>query len=77
MEMVSASKMGKAERNARGFVPYSDKIQALLQVLQGVTQMLHNSMLEKRPVKKTGYLVITSDKGLVGAYNSHVLKKVS
>ena len=32
------------------------------------------SLLKKRPVKKTGYLVITSDRGLVGSYNSTVLK---
>ena len=32
------------------------------------------SLLQKRPVKKTGYLVITSDRGLVGSYNSTVLK---
>lgn len=32
------------------------------------------SLLEKRPVKKTGYLVITSDRGLVGSYNSTILK---
>jgi F-type H+-transporting ATPase subunit gamma len=30
----------------------------------------------KRPVKKTGYLVITSDRGLVGGYNSNVLRSV-
>lgn len=33
-----------------------------------------SSLLEKRPVKKTGYLVITSDRGLVGSYNSTILK---
>ena len=33
-------------------------------------------MLIKRPVKKTGYIVITSDKGLVGGYNSTILKAV-
>ncbi|KHF28261.1 ATP synthase gamma chain precursor [Anoxybacillus sp. BCO1] len=33
-------------------------------------------MLVKRPVKKTGYLVITSDRGLAGAYNSNVLRTV-
>lgn len=31
-------------------------------------------MLAARPVKKTGYIVITSDKGLVGGYNSKILK---
>ena len=33
-------------------------------------------MLDARPVRKTGYIVITSDKGLVGGYNSTILKAV-
>ncbi|MFH0153281.1 F0F1 ATP synthase subunit gamma, partial [Pseudomonas aeruginosa] len=33
-------------------------------------------MMVKRPVKRTGYLVITSDRGLVGGYNSNILKSV-
>ncbi|MHC9532928.1 F0F1 ATP synthase subunit gamma [Dellaglioa sp. L3N] len=32
-------------------------------------------MLQKRPVKKSGYLIITSDRGLVGSYNSNVIKQ--
>ncbi|ANK59872.1 F0F1 ATP synthase subunit gamma [Loigolactobacillus backii] len=36
-----------------------------------------SSMLQERPVKKTGYLVITSDRGLVGSYNSNVIKAVT
>jgi F-type H+-transporting ATPase subunit gamma len=36
-----------------------------------------SSMLQQRPVKKTGYLVITSDRGLVGSYNSSVIKAVT
>ena len=34
-------------------------------------------MLISRPVKKTGYLVITSDRGLAGAYNSNIIRAVS
>ena len=34
-------------------------------------------MLKSRPVKKTGYIVITSDRGLAGAYNSNVLRQVN
>ena len=34
-------------------------------------------MLTARSVKKTGYIVITSDRGLAGAYNSNILRKVS
>ena len=33
-------------------------------------------MLEKREVKKTGYILITADSGLAGAYNSNVIRKV-
>ena len=33
-------------------------------------------MLKTRPVKKTGYIVITADRGLAGAYNSNVLRQV-
>ncbi|MBT1022616.1 F0F1 ATP synthase subunit gamma, partial [Enterococcus faecium] len=35
----------------------------------------YNSMLLSRPVKKTGYIVITADGGLVGGYNSSILKQ--
>ena len=34
-------------------------------------------MLKTRPVKKTGYIVITADRGLAGAYNSNVLRQVN
>lgn len=75
MQMVSASKMSKAEQNAKGFVPYSEKIQDVVASIANGSDANH-PMLEKRDVKKTGYMVITSDRGLVGAYNSHVLKSL-
>lgn len=76
MQMVSASKMSRAEANAKAFVPYMDKIQEVVaNIAGGVTDASH-PMLESRPVKKTGYLVITSDRGLAGAYNSSVLRHV-
>jgi F-type H+-transporting ATPase subunit gamma len=37
---------------------------------------IDHPMLKARPVKKTGYVVITSDRGLAGAYNSNVLRRV-
>lgn len=74
MHLVSASKMNKAEQNARGYVPYSEKIQEVVSHIANSNPDVSHPMLEKREVKKTGYLIITSDRGLVGAYNSHVLK---
>lgn len=74
--MVSAAKLGRAERQAKGFVPYSEKIQEVVgSIANSYTDVTH-PMLTKREVKKTGYLIITSDKGLVGAYNSHVLRSL-
>ncbi|WP_226581407.1 F0F1 ATP synthase subunit gamma [Halobacillus litoralis] len=76
MEMVSASKLNRAEQNAKRFVPYSEKIQEVVgSIAQGGGDARH-PMLEARDVKKTGYLIITSDRGLAGAFNSSVLRKV-
>lgn len=73
--MVSASKLNRAERNAKSFVPYSEKIQEVVaSIASGGTNSDH-PMLKPRDVKKVGYFVITADKGLAGAYNSNVLRK--
>lgn len=73
-QMVSASKLNRAENNAKSFVPYMDKIQEVVaNVAHGASDATH-PMLQKRPVKKTGYFVITSDRGLAGAFNVNVLR---
>lgn len=74
MEMVSASKMSKAEENAKGFLPYSRKLKEIVTHIASNNTDAEHPMLEKRDVKKTGYLVITSDRGLAGAFNSSVLR---
>ncbi|MEW4353366.1 F0F1 ATP synthase subunit gamma [Streptococcus pneumoniae] len=78
MQMVSAAKLGKSEEAAKNFQVYAQKVRTL------VTDILHgdvvldsqNPMLIHRPVKKTGYIVITSDRGLVGGYNATILKSM-
>ena len=76
MQMVSAAKMNKAEQNARAFVPYSEKIQEVVASISKGDADADHPMLRKRPVKKTAYFVVTSDRGLAGAYNSSVLRAV-
>ncbi|WP_226671452.1 F0F1 ATP synthase subunit gamma [Metabacillus litoralis] len=76
MQMVSAAKLNRAENNAKAFGPYMNKIQEVVaSIANGSTDVSH-PMLESRPVKRTGYLVITSDRGLAGAFNSSVLRAV-
>ena len=76
MEMVSASKMGKAELNAKAFVPYSEKIQEVVSSIASNNTDVDHPMLKSREVKKTGYIIITSDRGLAGAFNSNVARKL-
>ena len=65
--MVSASKLTRSEQAAKDFQIYASKIRQI------TTDLLHselingssNPMLDARPVRKTGYIVITSDKGPV------------
>ena len=77
MQMVSASKMSRAELNAKSFVPYMAKIQEVVGAIASGTSDSGHSMLKSRPVAKTAYLVITADRGLAGAYNSNVLRAVT
>ncbi|MBP0725068.1 F0F1 ATP synthase subunit gamma [Bacillus sp. RG28] len=76
MEMVSAAKLNRADTNAKQFVPYMEKMQEVVgSIAKGVNS--RHPMLVTRPVKKTGYIVITSDRGLAGAFNSSVLRSVT
>lgn len=86
MQMVSASKLTKSEASSKKFQEYALKVREIVTHL-AATQLndiadsssnnddAYNMMLVSRPVKKTGYIVITSDGGLVGGYNSSILKQ--
>ena len=76
MQMVAAAKLNRAEMNAKAFVPYMEKIQEVTQSIAAGSNEVEHPMLLSRPVKRTGYLVITCDRGLCGPYNSNVLRKV-
>ena len=73
MQMVSASKLAKS------FQIYASKVRAITtDLLRGelMTSDTSNPMLIRRPIQKVGYIVITSDSGLKGSYNSSILKAV-
>lgn len=76
MQMVSASKLNRAEENAKSFVPYMEKMQEVVTSIASGSKDVTHPMLSSRPIKKTGYIVITSDRGLAGAYNSNILRHV-
>ncbi|WP_210128895.1 ATP synthase F1 subunit gamma [Staphylococcus sp. GDX8P102P-2] len=74
MNMVSSSKFRRAESNTKQFRPYMEKMQDAITAVAGADKNSRHPMLQQRKVKKSAYLVITSDKGLAGAYNANVLK---
>ena len=86
MQMVSASKLTKSEASSQKFQFYATKVREIVTHLTATQlndiasenprgDINYNSMLLSRPVKKTGYIVITADGGLVGGYNSSILKQ--
>ncbi|WP_416147758.1 ATP synthase F1 subunit gamma [Salipaludibacillus sp. HK11] len=79
MEMVSASKLNKAQGKAEAFQPYTDKIREVVASIAAGSDdsesNLHPMLTDREEVKKTGYIVITSDRGLCGAYNSGLLRE--
>jgi F-type H+-transporting ATPase subunit gamma len=76
MEMVAASKLRRAQESAQAARPYADKMKEVVSAIAAGTKGIKHPMLESRPIKKTGYLVITSDRGLAGGYNGNLLRKV-
>lgn len=77
MEMVAASKLRKAQEKAEAARPYSEKLKEVVASIAAGTQGLTHPMLVSRPVKKTAYLIVTSDRGLAGGYNANILRKLT
>ena len=76
MEMVAASKMRKAqERMSRGR-PYSDHIRAVIGHVANASPEYRHQFMVEREVKRVGYIVVTTDKGLCGGLNVNLLKAV-
>lgn len=74
MEMVAASKMRKAqERMARGR-PYADHIRAVIGHMANASPEYRHPFMVEREVKRVGYIVVTTDKGLCGGLNVNLLK---
>ncbi|MFC3747526.1 ATP synthase F1 subunit gamma [Paenibacillus sp. GCM10012306] len=77
MEMVAASKLRKAQEKAEAARPYSEKLKEVVTSIASGSEGIQHPMLVSRPVKKTGYLIVTSDRGLAGGYNANILRKVT
>ncbi|WP_223065995.1 ATP synthase F1 subunit gamma [Paenibacillus caui] len=77
MEMVASAKLRRAQEKAQAARPYEQKLKEVVTSIAAGSQGVSHPMLENRPVTRTAFIVITSDGGLVGGYNSNLLRKVT
>lgn len=78
MELVASTKMRKAQEAALSSRPYSfealEILANLINFVESRRREIKESLLLRRPVEKTAFLLISSDKGLAGPFNSSLLK---
>lgn len=75
MKMVAAAKLRRAQERAQASRPYAEKMKEVINSIASGTTANH-PMLQTRPIKKTGYLVISPDRGLAGGLNSNLMRAV-
>ncbi len=77
MKMVAAAKLRRAQENILRARPYAYRLgQVLGHVADLVDRNLH-PLLEEREAKRVGFVVVTADRGLCGAFNQNILKKAT
>jgi F-type H+-transporting ATPase subunit gamma len=75
MELIATARITKARAKVAASRPYADEITKVLSALAGAAANLDHPMLVERPnPKRAAVLVVTSDKGQCGGYNSNVLR---
>jgi len=75
MKMVAAAKLRTSQSNMEQCRPYSNKISILLNDLLAECDNVNFDLMQRREISKTLYVVITSDRGMAGAFNTNILKK--
>ena len=74
MEMVAASKMRKAQERMERGKPYAQRMRAVVGHLANANPEYKNRYMEEREVKRVGYIIVSSDRGLCGGLNINVFK---
>ena len=75
MKMVAAAKLRNSQSNMEQCRPYSKKISILMNDLLSECGNSSFDLMKQRKVSNTLYVVITSDRGMAGAFNTNILKK--
>jgi F-type H+-transporting ATPase subunit gamma len=74
-ELIATSRIGRAQNRLQAARPYAFEITAMLTTLAAEAALDHPLLVEREEPKRAGVLVVTSDRGLCGAYNSSVFRR--
>jgi F-type H+-transporting ATPase subunit gamma len=77
MEMISVSKMRKAQERMRAARPYSEKVRNIASHLGQANPEYVHTFMKTNDGKSVGYIVVTTDKGLCGGLNTNLLRAVT
>ncbi len=75
MELIAASRIIKAQQRARAAAPYARELTRAISALATYSNVDHPMTTEPEDPKRAAVLIVTSDRGLAGAYSSNVLKE--
>lgn len=74
MELIATSRIAKAQLRVAAAQPYTDKMTEVIRNIAAASGRLSHPLLERREVNTVGVVIVTSDRGLAGAYNSTVMR---
>jgi len=77
MEMVAAAKMRKAQDRKEATAPYAEKMRNVIRHLYHAHPEYRHSFMKDREVKRVGYIVVSSDRGLCGGLNSNLFRRLT
>ena len=77
LEMVSASKIRKAQDRMKASPPYARAMKQVIgHLAQANTDYQHPFMVERKDVKRVGFIIVSSDRGLAGGLNNNLFRKL-
>jgi F-type H+-transporting ATPase subunit gamma len=74
-ELIATSRIAKAQARVEAARPYSTEITSMLTELASASALDHPLLVQRENPKRAGVLVVSSDRGLCGAYNANVLRQ--
>ena len=75
MKMVAAAKLRRAQQNMEQARPYAGKINGILKNLLPSMDRKYHPLLSIRESDKTGFIIVTADRGLCGSFNTNIVRR--